>query len=122
MDTRERILQLIEQHYSSDAAFERDASVNSKTVDSWRRKKSKAYLNLLPTLAKLLGTTTSYLLCETDNPNPTIGNLSPAEAELVAAYKALDLAGQRTALHLVRSLYATNPAVEPSKKLKSEIS
>lgn len=78
MNTQERILTRIGSEFESDAAFERAASLPPRTVNDWRRGKSQAYMKMLPRLAGLLGTTSSYLLCETDDPTPPGEKKEPA--------------------------------------------
>jgi len=61
-------MELIGVHFPSDAAFERELGIPEKTVYDWRRSKSKSYRSRLPEIAKMLNTSSSYLLGEDDNP------------------------------------------------------
>jgi len=78
MTTLERILDLIKSKYGSDAAFERAAGLKPQSVNDWKRGKSQAFLKMIPRLAILLGTTSAYLLCETDDPRPPSTQKEPA--------------------------------------------
>lgn len=70
MNTKERILNLIKNNFESDAEFERKLNLKPKTVDSWRRDNSKAYLKILPDLSTCFNVSTDYLLGNTNDPNP----------------------------------------------------
>ena len=52
---RVRVLALIDEHFESDAAFERAADLPKKTVSNWRRGRSASYMKLLGRIAPLLG-------------------------------------------------------------------
>lgn len=67
MDTLQRITELIGKHYPSDASFEDALGVKRKTIDNWKRGRSSSYMKKLVEIAKLLQTTSAYLLCETDD-------------------------------------------------------
>ncbi len=60
--TRDILFRLIDATYPSDAAFERVANLPPKTVSNWRRGRSSTYLKMLPTLAELLGVSTTDLV------------------------------------------------------------
>lgn len=66
----ERLSELIAKRYPSDYAFEAEFGLPQKKVNDWKRGKSKTYLKMLPELAQHFGVSSSYLLCETDDPNP----------------------------------------------------
>ena len=70
MNTYERIKFLIDQHYNSNAEFERDMGLKPTTVNNWRRGLSDGFLKIIPELAIKLKTSSAYLLCETDDPTP----------------------------------------------------
>ncbi len=69
MDTRERILELINNKFSSRAEFERAAGFKPQTVNDWDRGKSESFYKRILDVANALGTTSNYLLCETDEPS-----------------------------------------------------
>ena len=50
--TRDKILLLIESEFESDAAFEREVGLQSKTVNNWRRGRSSSYMKMLPALSE----------------------------------------------------------------------
>lgn len=62
MNPFDRILALIRQNFPSDTSFEAKMGLKPKTVDSWKRGKSKSYLKMLPELAQLFGVSADYLL------------------------------------------------------------
>ena len=49
---RERILNLIEGEFESDAAFERAMGIPDKTVNNWRRGRSASFMKMLPSLSE----------------------------------------------------------------------
>ena len=49
---RERVLELIESEFESDAAFERALSLPEKTVNNWRRGRSASFMRMLPALSE----------------------------------------------------------------------
>ena len=71
MTTIERISLLKDQQRLSDAKFERLLELKEKTFYNWKAGRSKTYNNMLPEIAEVLGTTSSFLLGEADNPAPT---------------------------------------------------
>jgi len=68
-ETGKRIADLIGERCESSAAFERELGIPEKTVNDWRRGKSKSYRSRLTDIAKILGTTSAYLLGEADDPS-----------------------------------------------------
>lgn len=72
MSTIERILFLKNKTGLSDAEFERQLGLKEKTTYSWKANRSKSYNDMLPDIARVLETTASYLLGETDDPAPHI--------------------------------------------------
>ena len=95
---REKIISLIETEYESDAAFERAMGLPSKTVNNWRRGRSAAFMNMLPSLCEGFGISLSELM---DMPVKGDGkDLSEDELRLLSLYrKARILPGEvRSAL------------------------
>jgi len=81
MDTLERLLSLIKERFDSDAAFERAAALKPKTVYKWRSGLNKSYTKNISRYAKVLETTSSYLLCETHHPRVELIPADPAKAK-----------------------------------------
>ncbi|WP_258107175.1 hypothetical protein [Christensenella minuta] len=71
MTTIERIVLLLDKSGMSDAEFERRLGLKEKIVYGWKTGRSKSYTKMLPEIAEVLGTTSSFLLGEADNPAPT---------------------------------------------------
>ena len=82
---RGRILLLLEKHYPSDAAFERDLRLAPKTVDNWRRGRSCSFMRLLPEMAERFGVNVGELLAIPVARDTS--ELSEEEAELVNLYR-----------------------------------
>lgn len=85
MQTLDIILNLISQNYESDSAFEKDFKLKPKTVDSWKRGNSKAYLKKIKEISNLFHVSTDYLLGKTENPTTTNDsevNQSPVRKEV----------------------------------------
>ena len=70
MNALKRILELVNNNFPSEAAFERNHNLKPKTVDSWKRNNSKSYLKMLPELAIGFNVSTDYLLGKTEDPTP----------------------------------------------------
>lgn len=70
--TMKRLLELIEREYASYFAFENDFGIKNKTVDNWKRGRSKSYLKMIPDLAVFFNVSAGYLLGEegTDRKDP----------------------------------------------------
>ena len=49
---RERVIELIESEFESDAAFERAMELPEKTVNNWRRGRSSSFMRMLPRLSE----------------------------------------------------------------------
>jgi len=77
MSTFERIVELKERLYKTDADFERAAHLSPKLFDKWMRG-SRSFNKYLADIANALNTTTDYLLGKTDNP----AKKEPAQEEL----------------------------------------
>ena len=83
--TRDKILLLIESEFESDAAFEREVGLQSKTVNNWRRGRSASYMKMLPRLADAFEVSVGELL---DMPiTHDSGDLSEDEIELLTLYR-----------------------------------
>ena len=75
----ERLRQLRHKQNLSQEELADRVGVHANTVSSWENgviPKTKR----LQALAKILGTTATYLLGETDDPNPAAGNKSHSES------------------------------------------
>lgn len=108
MDTLKTILNLIEKNYETDAHFEREAGLKPKTVDSWKRGNSSAYLKMLPKLSETFNVSTDYLLGNTNNPTPP--NAEPTDE--VSEY--LDILHKRDDMRMLFSV-AKNATKEDIK-------
>ncbi len=82
---KEKLLLLIETEYPSDAAFERAMSLKPKTVDNWRRGRSRSYLKMLPELSSLFHISLEALM---NIPLQRIAtDLSDDEYEMLTLYR-----------------------------------
>jgi hypothetical protein len=79
MSTLERIVDLKEQLFKTDADFERIANLSPKLFDKWMRG-SHSYNKYITNIANALNTTTDYLLGKTNDPTPP--NSPPIDAEI----------------------------------------
>jgi transcriptional regulator with XRE-family HTH domain len=96
--TRERILSLIGSEFESDAAFERELGLPSKTVNNWRRGRSSSFMKMLPRLSESFDVNVGELL---DIPiHKDTSELSEDEIALLSLYRksAVLSAKQRIAL------------------------
>jgi hypothetical protein len=59
---RERVIELIESEFESDAAFERALELPEKTVNNWRRGRSSSFMKMLPTLSSRFGINIGVLM------------------------------------------------------------
>lgn len=59
---RERVIELIESEFESDAAFERAMQLAEKTVNNWRRGRSSSFMKMLPTLSERFGINIGVLM------------------------------------------------------------
>ena len=85
IETREKILSLIDSEFDSDASFEREMGLASKTVNNWRRGRSSSYMKMLPTLADAFGVSVGELL---DMPlGKDAAELSDDEISLLSLYR-----------------------------------
>lgn len=62
METLKRILDKSKSKFSSYAEFEKALGIKPKTVDSWKRGKSKTYYKMMPKISKVLECSPEYLL------------------------------------------------------------
>lgn len=85
MNELDRILSLIGQKYGTDKAFEDDIGIPNRTVNDWKRGKSKSYLKLLPKIANTFNVTVDYLLGTEQKESP----LSDIDSRLIEIYKLL---------------------------------
>ena len=82
---RERILELIESEYESDAAFERALGLADKTVNNWRRRRSASFMKMLPRLTEAFGVSISEVMgvpLSKEN-----SDLSDDEVEMLQLYR-----------------------------------
>ena len=100
--TRERILSLIDSEYDSDAAFEREMGLQSKTVNNWRRGRSSSYMKMLPALASALDISVSELLDIPVTHEST--DLSEDEASLINHYRKSSVLSPKQRIALARTL------------------
>ena len=121
--TRERILSLISSEFESDAAFERELELPSKTVNNWRRGRSSSFMKMLPRLSDCFDVNVGELL---DIPiHADTSELSNEEISLLSAYRRSEIltAKQRAALRRtleeIIELYV-NSAPERAKSKKKE--
>ena len=59
---RERVIELIESEFESDAAFERAMQLAEKTVNNWRRGRSSSFMKMLPALSERFGINIGVLM------------------------------------------------------------
>jgi transcriptional regulator with XRE-family HTH domain len=59
---REKVLELIESEFESDAAFERALGLAEKTVNNWRRGRSASFMKMLPLLSDKFGINVGTLM------------------------------------------------------------
>lgn len=100
--TREKILLLIESEYDSDAAFEREVGLQSKTVNNWRRGRSASYMKMLPRLAEAFEVSVGELL---DMPiTRDSADLSDDEMELLTLYRKSGILSAKQRIALTKTL------------------
>ena len=115
---RERILQLIDSEYESDAAFERAMGLGEKTVNNWRRGRSSSFMKMLPRLSEKFGVNVSELL----NIEPKDSSeLSEEEKHLLHLYRKSRILPQNMRLSLRETLETTiNLYISSVKELKEK--
>ena len=100
--TREKILLLIDTEYDSDAAFERELGLQSKTVNNWRRGRSASYMKMLPKLADAFDISVGELL---DMPiTRDSADLSDDEMELLTLYRKSGVLSPKQRVALSKTL------------------
>lgn len=100
--TRDKILLLIESEFESDAAFEREVGLQSKTVNNWRRGRSSSYMKMLPRLADAFEVSVGELL---DMPiTHDSGDLSEDEIELLTLYRKSGVLSAKQRIALTKTL------------------
>lgn len=100
--TRDKILLLIDSEFESDAAFERELGLQSKTVNNWRRGRSSSYMKMLPKLAEAFEVSVGELL-----DMPIAGNasdLSDDEIDLLTLYRKSGVLSPKQRVALTKTL------------------
>jgi transcriptional regulator with XRE-family HTH domain len=82
---KDKLISLIEAEYESDAAFERALGLPQKTVNNWRRDRSKSFMNMLPRLSEIFSVSVSELM---DMPLRDGAELSDDEIHLLSLYRS----------------------------------
>ena len=103
---RERVLELIESEFESDAAFERALGLPEKTVNNWRRGRSSSYMKMLPELAGLFGVSVRDLL-QTEEGERDGVRLTAEEQELLTLFRAADGLSERERAALTETIRNT---------------
>ncbi len=102
---REKIINLIENEFESDAAFERAMGLPTKTVNNWRRGRSASFMRMLPRLCDAFGTSPSELL---DIPlSRDGGELSEDEIRLLTLYRRSRGLPKKVRMALAQNLEST---------------
>ena len=102
LNTRDKILLLIENEFESDAAFERELGLQSKTVNNWRRGRSSSYMRMLPKLAEAFEVSVGELL---DMPiTGDTSDLSEDEVELLTLYRKSGVLSLKQRVALTKTL------------------
>jgi len=70
LNTRERIISLIDSFEESYRAFEEKFDLKAGTVSEWKRGKMFNYMDFLPEIADEFNTTTDWLLGRVENDKP----------------------------------------------------
>ena len=82
---KDKLISLIESEFESDAAFERALGLPQKTVNNWRRDRSRSYMNMLPRLSEVFSVSVSELM---DMPLKNGFELSDDEIHLLSLYRS----------------------------------
>ena len=82
---KDKLISLIESEFESDAAFERALGLPQKTVNNWRRDRSRSYMNMLPKLSEVFSVSVSELM---DIPLKNGFELSDDEIHLLSLYRS----------------------------------
>ncbi len=102
---RERVLSLIKAEFESDAAFERELSLNEKTVSNWRRGRSASFMRMLPELSRTFGVNVGEILnipLQEDS-----SELSEEELELLTLYRKTHVLPKKSRLALKSTIEST---------------
>jgi septum formation topological specificity factor MinE len=102
---RERILALIDSHFESDAAFEREMGIPDKTVNNWRRGRSASFMRMLPVLSERFSVNVGELLHIPISHDTS--ELSEDELELLALYRRTGAMPERMRAALKETLMRT---------------
>ena len=100
--TREKVLALIESEYESDAAFEREMGLPSKTVNNWRRERSSSFMRMLPKLAEGFEVSVGELLSMPITRDTS--ELSDDEVELLSLYRKCAVLSPKQKIALEKTL------------------
>lgn len=116
---RIKVLSLIESEFDSDAAFEREMALPSKTVNNWRRGRSSSYMKMLPTLSDRFGVNIGELL---DIPlRKDTSELSEEELHLLHLYRKSRTLPQKMRTSLRETLEMTiNLYITSANEIKKE--
>ncbi|MBE6537277.1 MAG: hypothetical protein E7673_04920 [Ruminococcaceae bacterium] len=101
-ETREKVLALIESEYESDAAFEREMELPSKTVNNWRRERSSSFMKMLPKLADGFEVSVGELLSMPITHDTS--ELSDDEVELLTLYRKCAVLSPKQKIALEKTL------------------
>ena len=100
--TKARVLSLIETEFDSDASFERELGLPSKTVNNWRRGRSASFMKMLPRLAECFEVSVGELL---DVPiQKDTSELSEDEIGLLTLYRKSCVLSPKQRLALAKTL------------------
>ena len=119
--TREKVLSLIESEFESDAAFEREMGLPSKTVNNWRRERSSSFMRMLPKLAEGFEVNVGELLSMPITRDTS--ELSDDEVELLSLYRKCAVLSPKQRIALGKTLESViNLYLEsaPEKKKSSK--
>lgn len=100
--TREKVLALIESEFESDAAFEREMGLPSKTVNNWRRERSSSFMRMLPKLAEGFEVSVGELLSMPITRDTS--ELSDDEVELLSLYRKCAVLSPKQKIALEKTL------------------
>ena len=101
-EVRIKILALIESEYESDAAFEREMGLPSKTVNNWRRERSSSFMRMLPKLAEGFEVNVGELLSMPITRDTS--ELSDDEVELLSLYRKCAVLSPKQRIALGKTL------------------
>ena len=115
---RERVIGLIEAEFESDAEFEREMGLKTKTVNNWRRARSSSFMSMLPLLSERFGVNIGDLL---DIPlRSDTSELSDDELRLLKLYRKSRTLPQRMRHALLDTIENTmNLYITSASELKN---